>query len=121
MINQPETRDLLTEARQVLLDSLAPELTGQRKYEALMVANAMGMAIRELEQRAQGQPEETDRTVTAFLAERSIEAKAGEDEAALAGAIRERRLDSTDPGLQSVLRTLTEARLRVNNPGFLKR
>lgn len=44
MINRPETRDLLAEARQVLLDSLVPELGGERKYEALMIANAMGMA-----------------------------------------------------------------------------
>lgn len=121
MINQPETRDLLTEARRVLLDALAPELAGQRKYEALMIANAMGMAIRELEQREQGQPEETDRAVRAFLAERSIEVTAGEAEEALARAIRERRLDGADPALQPVLRTLTEARLRINNPAFLKR
>ena len=51
MINRPETRDLLAEARQVLLDSVAPELDGERKYEALMIDNAMGMAIREQEQR----------------------------------------------------------------------
>ncbi|WP_339751390.1 DUF6285 domain-containing protein [uncultured Marinobacter sp.] len=121
MINQPETRDLLTEARQVLLDSVAPELTGERKYQALMVANAMGMAIRELEQREQGQSEQTDQTVQAFLAEQSLEASAGEAETALARAIRERHLDGADPALRSVLRTLTEGRLRINNPGYLKR
>lgn len=121
MINQPETRDLLTEARQVLLDSVAPELAGERKYEALMIANAMGMAIRELEQRERGQPERIDRTIRAFLAERSLDATTDEAEAALARAIRERRLDGVDPALRSVLRTLTEARLRINNPGYLKR
>ncbi len=118
MINQPGTRDLLAEARQVLLDSVAAELTGERKYQALMVANAMGMAIRELEQR---EPEQTDRTVRAFLAERCLGDTASESEADLALAIRERRLDGADPALRSVLRTLTEARLRINNPGFLKR
>jgi hypothetical protein len=120
MINQPDTRDLLTEARQVLLDSVAPELAGERKYQALMIANAMGMAIRELEQREQGQPEETDQTVRAFLAERSLEVTDGEAESALARAILERGLDGADPALRSVLRTLTEARLRINNPGYLK-
>lgn len=121
MINQPGTRDLLTVARQVLLDSVTPELTGERKYQTLMVSNAMGMAIRELEQREQGEPEQTDRTVRAFLAERSLGDTVGEPEAELALAIRERRLDGADPALRAVLRTLTEARLRINNPGFLKR
>lgn len=121
MINQPETGDLLTEARQVLLDSVAPELTGERKYQALMVANAMGMAIRELEQREQGRPEQTDQTVRAFLAERALEATAGDFETALARAIEGRCLDGTDPALRSVLRSLTEARLQINNPGYLKR
>lgn len=121
MINQPETQDLLTEARQVLLDSVAPELSGERKYQALMVANAMGMAIRELEQREHGQPEQTDRTVRAFLVERSLEATTGDAEEGLARAIRERHLDGADPALRSVLRTLTEARLQINNPRYLKR
>lgn len=120
MINQPETRDLLTEARQVLLDSVAPELAGEHKYQALMIANAMGMAIREIEQREQGQPEEIDQAVRAFLAQRSLDSKAAEAEGELARAIYERRLDGTDPDLRSVLRTLTEARLWINNPGYLK-
>ncbi|MCL7945477.1 DUF6285 domain-containing protein [Marinobacter sp. ATCH36] len=120
MINQPESRDLLTEARQVLLDSVAPELAGERKYQALMIANAMGMAIRELEQREQGEPEETDQTVRAFLAERSLAVTSEEAEPALARVIRERGLDGADPALRAVLRRLTEARLRINNPGYLK-
>lgn len=121
MINQPETRDLLAEARQTLLSSLAPELAGERKYEAMMIASAMGMAIRELEQREEGQPEKADRTVRAFLEERSLERTSGNGETDLARVIHDRRLDGADPDLRSVLRTLTEARLRINNPGYLKR
>lgn len=121
MINQPETQDLLTEARQVLLDSVAPELRGELKYQALMVANAIGMAIREIEQRELGQPGQTDRTVQAFLLERSLEATTDGIEEGLAGAIRERHLDGADLALRSVLRTLTKTRLQINNPGYLKR
>lgn len=121
MINQPETRDLLAEARRVLLDFVAPELAGEHKYQALMIANAMGMAVRELEQREQGQPGQTDRAVRAYLSEQSLDDTAAEAEADLARAILERRLDGTDPDLRSVLRTLTESRLRINNPGYLKR
>lgn len=123
MINQPETRDLLIEAREVLLDSLAPELAGEHKYQALMIANAMGMAIREIEQREQGEPEQTDSALQAFLARQPSDApddRSVEAEGELARAIYERRLDGTDASLRSVLRTLTETRLRINNPGYLK-
>lgn len=121
MINQPETGDLLAEARKVLLESLAPDLAGKRRYEALMIANAMGMAIRELEQRQQGEPGKTDQALRAYLEEKSLDNSGAEAESALATAIRERRVDGDDPALRSVLRTLTKARLRVNNPGFLER
>lgn len=120
MINQPDTRNLLTEARRVLLDSLAPELAGEQKYQALMIANAMGMAIREIEQREQGEPEATDRLLSQFLAGHQLPDALSQGEKTLARALRERRLDDTDPDLRSVLRAMTEARLRINNPGFLK-
>lgn len=121
MINNPDIHDLLTEARQVLMNSLTPDLTGARKYEALMIANAMGMAIRELGQSEQARVEEADRAVSAFLEARSEPIHNVECEASLAEAIRERRLDGRDKALREVLRTLTEARLGVNSPGYLKR
>jgi Domain of unknown function (DUF6285) len=120
MINEPDTRDLLTEARQVLLDSLTPELAGEQKYQALMIANAMGMAIREIEQREQGEPEATDRSLSQFLAGHQLADDPIQGEQTLARALRERRLDGDDPELRSVLKGMTEARLRINNPGFLK-
>lgn len=126
MINQPETRDLLAEARQVLLDSVAPELAGEHKYQALMIANAMGMAIREIELREQGEPEQTDRALKAFLTQHLTDAldssgdRTVDAERELARAIHERRLDGTNADLRSVLRALTETRLQINNPGYLK-
>ena len=120
MINRPETRDLLTEARQVLLDSVAPELDGERKYEALMIANAMGMAIREQEQREAGEPEATDVMLSRFLAGHALTEESGQGEETLARAIRERTLDGGDRELRTVLRAMTETRLKVNNPGYLK-
>ncbi|MBW7469731.1 DUF6285 domain-containing protein [Marinobacter sp. F4218] len=120
MINEPDTRDLLAEARQVLLDSLAPELAGERKYQALMIANAMGVAIREIEQREQGEPETTDRSLSHFLAGHQLPDNPEQGEQTLARALRERRLDGSEPELRLVLRGMTEARLRINNPGYLK-
>lgn len=121
MINQPDTGDLLTEARQVLLDSLVPELSGAHRYQALMIANALGMAIRELEQRGESQPEACDQALSLFLAAKGLPDDLVAGEQTLARALRERRLDGADDGLRSVLRGLTEARLRINNPGHLKR
>ncbi|WP_289101490.1 DUF6285 domain-containing protein [uncultured Marinobacter sp.] len=120
MINEPDSRDLLTEARQVLLDSLVPDLAGEQKYQALMIANAMGMAIREIEQRAQGEPEATDRSLSQFLAGHQLPDAPSQGEQTLARALRDRRLNGDDPELRSVLKSMTEARLRINNPGFLK-
>jgi hypothetical protein len=120
MINRPETRDLLAEARQVLLDSLAPELSGERKYEALMIANAMGMAIREQEQQEAGEPEATDVMLSRFLAGHVLPEDPGQGEQTLARALRERVVDGGNRELREVLRAMTETRLKVNNPGYLK-
>lgn len=119
MINQPDTHDLLTEARRVLMDSLVPGLEGERKYEALMIANAMGMAIRELEQCELGEPDATDRLLSAFLADHALDEAMENAELSLASAVRQRQLDGDDPELRSILRAVTEARLRINNPGYL--
>jgi len=121
VINRPDNHDLLMEARKVLLNSLTPELTGARKYEALMIANTMSMAIRELGQSEQAKVEEADQAVSTFLKARSQPNHNTEDETSLAAAIRERRLDGREPALRGVLRTLTEARLGINNPSYLKR
>lgn len=120
MINQPHTGDLLTEARRVLLDSLVPELNGEHKYHALMIANALGMAVRELEQRDRGEPEGTDRALEAFLTRHEIPRESDVPEGDLARAIRQRKLGGSSEELRSMLRRITEARLRINKPGYLK-
>ena len=121
MINRPDNHDLLMEARQVLLNSLIPELTGARKYEALMIANVMSMAIRELGQSEQAKVKAADQAVSTFLEARSQPNPNVEGETSLAEAIRKRQLEGREPALRDVLRTLTEARLGINSPGYLKR
>lgn len=120
MINQPRTDDLLAEARRVLLESLVPELSGEKKYQALMVANAMGMAVRELELRDEGEPEATDRALAAFLTACEIPHESDLPEGDFALAIRQRKLDGLNKELRSMLRRITETRLRINKPGYLK-
>lgn len=47
-VEQPDALALLEIARQTLLEQVVPELAGDARYQALMVANAMAMAMREL-------------------------------------------------------------------------
>ena len=44
----PEGNDLLSIARKVLLNDLMPLLPVERRYDMLMVANAMGIAMRQM-------------------------------------------------------------------------
>ena len=44
----PEGNDLLSIARKVLLNNLMPLLPVARRYDVLMVANAMGIAMRQM-------------------------------------------------------------------------
>ena len=48
MRDEPEGPALLESARQSLLDDVVPGLTGRPRYVALMVANALGIAAREI-------------------------------------------------------------------------
>ncbi|MEC7816454.1 MAG: DUF6285 domain-containing protein [Pseudomonadota bacterium] len=120
MINRPDTHNLLTEARRVLLESIAPELAGEKKYEALMVANAMGMAAREMESHTRDCCQSADDQVTRLLGSLDIEIDDQEPEALLADLIRNRSLEVDDPDLRSLLYSLTRARLAINNPGYLE-
>ena len=49
MRDRPSGAELLREARRVLREEIAAELEGELRFKALMVANAMAMAMRELE------------------------------------------------------------------------
>jgi hypothetical protein len=48
MQDRPNGADLLDVARSSLLEEVAPALKGQSRYIVLMVANAMGIAAREI-------------------------------------------------------------------------
>lgn len=49
MHDEPHGRALLEVARQALLDEVAPGLAGRPRFVALMVANAIGIVMREME------------------------------------------------------------------------
>lgn len=49
MRDRPSPAELLAVARQVVRDTLLDALPGDRRYDALMVANAIGIAARQVE------------------------------------------------------------------------
>ncbi|MEJ2027964.1 MAG: DUF6285 domain-containing protein, partial [Limibacillus sp.] len=48
MNDRPNALELLEEAQRLLKEELAPSLQGKQRFHALMVANALGIAGREL-------------------------------------------------------------------------
>ncbi|MEM7226987.1 MAG: DUF6285 domain-containing protein [Pseudomonadota bacterium] len=98
MIDQPDGAQLLAEARRVLLETLLPELPEKQRFNALMVANAMAIARRELEASGAQAPESDSRGMVA--------------------EIRERRRDG-DPGLHQSLLKEVENRVLLSNPSRL--
>lgn len=124
MKHRPLPKDLLEDARRVLKEGVIPALDGQRKYDALMVANAIGMVARELSEGVNAQAAAIEGDVQDFVALNAsglaVDLAQEAPEQALADLIRERDVAVTDPTLHALLRALTDARLAVNNPGYLR-
>ncbi|MFA7668017.1 MAG: DUF6285 domain-containing protein, partial [Burkholderiaceae bacterium] len=121
----PDGADLLLTARRVLLDELLPQLPRDRTYDALMAANAMAIAARELSDLG-SMAGAAETAIQAFLAKventraSSATAAASSAEGRLARLLRARELaaDHTE-ALRSVLMEQTCARLQLSNPKYL--
>lgn len=116
---RPDAKDLLAIARQTLLDQLLPQLPGNLRYQALMVANAMAIAGRECAAGEQARATEIEQ-LTALLEE--APASSADVPQTLCRAIRQGRFDS--PGVEqehllSTLSAITRARLSISNPKAL--
>jgi hypothetical protein len=96
---------LLQTARDVLRDQLLPALPSQQRHAALMVANAMAIAARELDRRTEPTKDE---------------ARAAADRS-LCASIRAGYADRGAEAVQLHARLLadTRARVEVSNPKFL--
>lgn len=131
ILDRPDGTALLEEARRTLLEVLLPLLPSERRYDALMVANAMAIAGREAEEEraaahdllnelaaltgatAQAGPSESERT-RLFI----------ELEGQLARHIRSGNFDAPGPRREAArwyLRNATMMRLRISNPKALPR
>jgi hypothetical protein len=137
-LEQPDARALLDIAHETLLEQLLPLLDGDARYQALMIANAMAMAMRELTPTATN-PSDKPAPAAQLLAslygqddEASIASRTEATRATRATPARwERRFarDLRDGELsedrQAVVRQLLrvdiESRLAVSNPRRLAR
>lgn len=122
---EPAAADLLDIARATILSEVVPALPEAQRYAALMVANALAIAAREL---AAPTPDAAERARLAALLADGVPGGDGpqalrEATARLAARIREGLYDEGDARLRLLahLRETTRARLAVSNPRALAR
>lgn len=113
MRDRPDGPELLSLARQALRE-LADELRGEQRYTALLVGNAMAMALRELE--AGAGPGSDPAALRTLLEGRT---EKGDPVADLAKALREGRLDGSAAAHEWLQAEVVE-RLKISNPNMLK-
>jgi hypothetical protein len=129
MTERPQADELLNEARRTLLEVLLPVLPADRRYDGLMVANAMAIASREASLGQDLLREEVLGLSTLLCLpnapdEASVERhdRLRELESRLAQEIRKGAYDSPGPQREAVrayLRAAAEGRVRVSNPKVL--
>jgi Domain of unknown function (DUF6285) len=127
MSERPTGAELLAAARSALLQELVTDLPEQRRYLALMIANAMAIAARELEL-----GDEIDRAELTSLrrlyqdpepdSSDEVSARLEALNRRLCSDIRQGRFrDSADEArLRDHLRRSVEARVTLSNPKALK-
>ncbi len=116
MSDRPGGPALLGQARRSLLEELLPLLPEDKRYEALMIANAMAIAIREIEA-GNGSDAEERASLKALFAEAGPEGGYGKPR--LAREIRAGRRDA-DAAVHEILTASAVRRQRINNPKVLK-
>jgi len=116
MRDQPEAGRLLEQARQTLLQEVLDLLPAGQRYPALMVANAMAIAVREIEQGGQAAGEEGAALAALFDATETSDLAVLERR--LAREIRAGRHDGAAP-VHALLSESVTRRLRITNPKLL--
>ena len=127
MNDRPDAQNLLETARAALVAEILPALSGAPRYTALMIANAMAIALREMAAGDAPLHAESGR-LRALLPELAQAPPGAPLRETLTGynrrlieAIRGGRFDTAERGaLLDHLRRTTEAKLAVSNPKMLK-
>lgn len=119
MNNRPDGNELLAVARRTLLEQLMPLLPPAQRYEALMIAKAMAIAGRELEQQGQ---DTSGEQIRQFYLLAGQGAAVPATESGLADLIRKKAVDQAHHGaLHQLLLSLTQAKLAITNPKYLEK
>jgi hypothetical protein len=130
MVGRPAAADLLDEARRTLLEVLLPLLAPDRRYDCLMVANAMAIAARDARHGPRLLREEVSGLASLLAASAVAESHAPsqlhpllmELARRLAQEIRRGDYDAAGQRREAVRRHLRESverRLRLSNPKAL--
>ena len=126
MKNRPHAADLLAIAHEVFSTEILPVTSGHKRYTALMIANAMAIARREIEAGDAAARAEYE-CLSALLGATVQPLQGGdlshalvEHNRQLANEIRAGRYDD-DRALFEHLRRTTEDKLAISNPKALKR
>ena len=121
MRDRPKGADLLLQARATLLGQLLDKLPEDKRYDALMIAQAIAIAARELEAGEGGEGErEALEALLGTSKDGSGEAALESLNARLAAEIRTGRYDEAEP-VHALLSRDTAARLALSNPKLLQK
>jgi len=127
MTDKPDGAALLEEARRTLIETLLPELPPERRYDGLMVANAMAIAARESGRGDDCVREDVKLLAALFPASaaassENLRTRLLQLEARLAREIRTGLCDAPGPRRDAVrdyLRGSATTRVRLSNPKAL--
>ena len=117
MHDRPDAKELLSIARETLMNAILPALPAASKYDALMIANALAIATREIELQAANVTREGERLdVLANAA--GIDAPS---QASLCASIRAGAFDNGEKraALLDYLSQSIRDRVAVSNPKVL--
>jgi hypothetical protein len=115
-VDRPAANELIASAAEHLAVNVRPALDGHRAFEALITANLLAIALRELEL-APGLRAADERDLAAFLGR---EGPLEELEARLAEQIRKGELDRRRAEVLAILRATARRRLRIANPEYVR-
>ncbi len=103
--DRPNALALIAEAQRTLLDEINPHSERRDRYKLLMIANALGIALRELERaKADRNHWRESLELLGFSSDAAVVAKLRNDSTALT------------PGLYTALLKETTARVAISNP-----
>lgn len=114
--DRPNARELIETGAEHLAGVVRPALDGHAAFEALVAANLLAIALRELELGPALRADDERRLARLLAHEGSLE----ELEAELAERIRSGELDARRDELLAVLRESVSDRLRIANPEYAR-